>query len=372
MKCNQIRILGLTASALAVASVLFLLGCPRPAGVKVGAVLPMTGPDAECGKSMQRGIDLAVEDVNSAGGIHSKKLQVITIDSKSDATAGANAATRLIKADKVPAIITVLAGVTQSIMPVTEKNKVMLFTAATDPGLTEQGEYVFRNATSIRNEVDAMLNVCRERLKIKKVALVFVASPKGNWARSYFQREWESRGGQVTASEGYQPGAEIRRTQLEHIKLTNPEAIYLLAGRQDGQVMNEARQLGITSQFLGTSDFELPEVLIARAAAEGAIYTRAFFDPASGGEPMALFRKRFQARNARDPDVFAVTAYDATLIIADAINVAGADPDSARDAVLSIVDFPGLSGLTSFLPDGEADKPVELRKIENGAFVPFF
>jgi branched-chain amino acid transport system substrate-binding protein len=370
MKRNQGRGLGLTALILAVASVLFLLGCPRPGGVKVGAVLPMTGSGARYGKSMQRGIDLAVEDINAAGGINGKKLKVITVDSKSDNTAGANAATRLINVNKVPAIITVLAGVTQAIIPVTEKNKVLLFTAATEPGLTEQGRYVFRNATYIRNEIDRMLKACREKLNLRKVAVLYMNNPAGAWANDYIKKGLESFGGQVTASESFQPEAIDLSTQLERIKLTSPEAVYLLAGKQSGPAMKLARQLGLKCQFLGTSDFELPEVLpVAGAAAEGAIYTSVALDPANGNGPLVSFKERYQKRYGEDPEVFSATAYDATGIIAKVLRNAGSDPDSARDHVLSIRDYPGVTGITSFLPNGDANKPVELKKVENGGSV---
>jgi branched-chain amino acid transport system substrate-binding protein len=332
----------------------------------------MTGSDAGRGKSMQQGIDLAVEDINAAGGIKGRQLKVVTVDSRSDSLAGADAAAGLIRADKVPAIITALAKVTQAIIPVTEKNKVLLFTAATEPGLTEQGRYVFRNATSVRNEVDRMLKACREQLNLRKLAVVYVSSPEGIWVNNYVKREWEFLGGQVTASESLPLGAAIQPAQLERIKQTGPEAVYLLASRQNWLVIRLARQLGLKCQFLGTTDFELPEMLTLGADAEGAVYTRASFDPAAGTEPLATFRKRYRERNGREPDVFAATAYDATFIVAGALITGGASPDSARNAVLNVRDFPGVSGRTSFLPNGDADKPVELRKLERGRSVSFF
>lgn len=347
------------------------IGCPPKGEIKIGAVLPMTGSAAGYGKWMQRGIDLAVEDINKAGGVSGKTLKVVSEDSKSDNTGGVNAATKLVDVDKVPAIVTVLTGVTQAIIPVTEKSKVLLFTAATAPGLTEQGKYVFRNATNIRNEVDQMLKACKEKLNLRKVAVIYINNSVSLWINDYFRKGLESFGGQVTASESFQPEATDLRTQLEHIKQTSPEAVYVLAYKQGGLAMKQARQLGLKCQFLGTTDFELPDVLsIAGAAAEGAIYTKAAFNPAEGKEIIASYTKRYKERNGEDPEVFGATAYDATRIIAAALGKTGGNPDKTKDYILSIKDYPGVSGNTSFLANGDVDKPVELKKIENGKYVP--
>jgi branched-chain amino acid transport system substrate-binding protein len=363
------RILSLFVLAALAASVLFS-GC-RPTGdIKIGAVLPMTGAAAGYGKWMQRGIDLAVEDINKAGGINGRKVQVVTEDSKSDNTAGVTAATKLIDVDKVPAIMTGLTGVTQAIIPVTEKNRVLLFTIATGPGLTEQGKYVFRNATNMQNEVDRMLKACKGDLGIKKIALMYFNTPVGAWFADYVKKNFEAAGGQVCASEVFQPDASDFRSQLQKVKAADPEALYIQGYKQNGLVMKQARELGLKCRFLGAVDMELPDVLqIAGLAAEGTVYTKAAFNPTDTTRSAAKFILAYTKQYGEAPEVNGATMYDATKIISAAISKAGTDPDKMKTYVLSLKDYPGASGSTTFLPNGDVSKPVDLKQISGGKYV---
>jgi len=360
------------------AMLLAVVGCGpkgRPAAqrvVTIGAILPMTGQASGYGKWMQRGIELAVDDINAAGGISGQKLRVIVEDSKSDNRAGVDAANKLITIDKVPVIMTTLTGVTQSIIPITERNKVILFTSATAPGLTDRGRYVFRNATNIANEVDRMVAACKDDLHLEKVAIIYINNPVGLWVRDHFSKSFASGGGKVVAAESFQPDATDFRTQLLRIKVANPDALYILGYQQNGLIMKQARELGIKSQFLGATDCELPDVIkIAGPAANGVIYTKASFEAESGDAAANSFVPRYKKRYGEDPEVYGATMYDATRLIADALSAAGTDPARLRAHILSVRNYPGISGTTTFLPNGDVRKPVVLKKIDNGKYLLF-
>jgi len=365
---------GVGAVILVLVAVVLVLNLKptAPGTIKIGAVLPVTGQAAGYGKWMQRGIELAVEDVNTAGGIDGKQLQAIIEDSKSDNRAGVDAATKLISIDNVPAIVTVLTGVTKSIMPITERNRVILFTLALSPGLTEEGQFVFRNATNVANEVDAMMEVVLNDLELKKVALIFINNPAGLWVADYFKKTFEASGGTLTASESFQPDATDFRSQITKIKASNPDALYVLGYQQNGLIMKQARELGLQCQFLGASDCELPEVLrIAGNAADGTIYTKAAFDPASQTKEVAQFVVKYRQRYGEDPEVFGATSYDAVRIIAVALEQGKQDPARMRDVILTVKDYPGVSGQTTFLPNRDVKKPVEVKRIEGGKYVHY-
>ena len=357
---------------LLVTSAIYVGMSGKPKAVKIGAVLPMTGPAAGYGKWMQRGIELAVEDINKSGGIDGKKLDVVIEDSKTDNRSGVDATNKLLSIDKVPAIITVLTGVTKSIIPITERRKVILFTLALSPGLTDEGKYVFRNITNITNEVDAMLTVLNDDIKLKRVALIYINNPVGLWVNDYFKEALEASGGTVTASESFQPDATDFRNQLVKIKASNPEALYMLGYQQDGLIMKQARELGLNSQFIGASDCELPEVLkIAGKAADGTIFTKAAFDPDSDKKGVSEFVARYTQKYGEAPEVFGASSYDAVRIIALALEKGNQNPQDIRDFILSIKNYPGVSGKTTFLPNGDVRKPVEVKEIENGKYIPY-
>jgi len=345
-------------------------GPPTVAPLRIGAILPMTGQASGYGKWMERGIDLAVEDVNASGGISGRKLEVIVEDSKSDNRAGVDAANKLTSVDHVPVIMTTLTGVTQAVIPVTERSKVILFTSATAPGLTEQGKYVFRNATNVANEVDRMVSACKDDLHLGRVAMIYLNNPVGVWAHDYFRKSFASIGGELVAAQSFQPDATDFRTQLLRVKAADPEALYIMGYQQDGLIMKQARELGIRCQFLGAIDCELPEVIrIAGPAAEGTIYTKASFDATSGDAAVRSFAVRYRERYGEEPEVYGATMYDATRIIADAIRAVGTNPDRLRAHILAIKGYLGVSGTTTFLPNGDVQKPVELKMIKDGKYV---
>ena len=183
-----------------------------------------------------------------------------------------------------------MTGVTQSIIPVTERNRVILFTLATSPGITEKRKYVFRNATNIANEVDRMVGACKTNLQLKRVAIIYINNPVGPWIRDRFTKSLAEIGSKVVAAESFQPDSTDFRTQLLRIKKVNPQAVYILGYQQNGLIMKQARELGIKGQFLGVTDCELPDVVkVAGSAANGVIYTKAAFDPTSASGTAKTF-----------------------------------------------------------------------------------
>ncbi|MGB2781452.1 MAG: ABC transporter substrate-binding protein [Phycisphaerae bacterium] len=368
-KAKVIAAVGVVAVIVVVLAV-YLAQQDNPDTVRIGAILPMTGQAAGYGKWMQRGIALAVDDINAEGGIGGKKLEVIVEDSKSDNRAGADAANKLVGVDRVPAIITALTGVTQSVAPVTERNRIVLFTLAVAPGLTDDKAFVFRNITNVANEVARMVSACKDELHLKRVTLIHINNPPGLWVAEHFRKQMEAIDGEVPAVESFQPDTTDFRTQLTRMKSSDPDALYILGYQQNGLIMKQARELGLKCQFLGITDCELPEVIrIAGDAAEGVVYTKAAFDLTDKGA--AEFAAKYTARFGEPPEVYGATSYDAVRMIAMAIAKGDGDPAALRTLILSIKDYPGVSGVTTFLPNGDVQKPVELKKIEHGQFVPF-
>ncbi len=358
--------------AIAIAGAVFLKirQAQTPTQLTIGAVLPMTGAASGYGKWMQRGIELAVENINAAGGVNGRQFRVIVEDSKSDNRAGVDAANKLITIDHVPALEVALTGVTKSVVPIAEGQSIIVFTSATAPGLTDDGKYLFRNATNIRNEVDRMIRACLGTLELKRVSVISVNNPVGPWVNGYFKRKFEAAGGQVRHTELFQPNTTDFRTQLEKIRQGNPEALYILGYQQTGLIMKQARELGLKCQFLGITDFELPEVLrVAGNAADGAIYTKAAYDPQSEDPQVSAYARKYIDRYGEPPEVYSATVYDATRLIALAFAKAGDDPEAIREYILSIKDYAGASGMTTFMPNGDVTKPVQLKKIVDGKYV---
>jgi branched-chain amino acid transport system substrate-binding protein len=350
-----------------------IAGAVFPAGaaedVKIGAVLPMTGGAASYGEWMRNGMNIAIGEIN--GKWTDRKLIVVYEDSKSnpkDAVTGMN---KLLSADRVAAVMTTLTGITNALAPIADQNKIVLTTSATLPGITEQSRYLFRNATNLSSEISRLVELTSS--KYKKAAIVWANLEWAKWGKTAFVEGFKKRGGQIVEDQSFPADATDLRAQLTKVRVAQPEVILVLAYKTTGLVLKQARELGVNAQFVGTLDFELPEVIdIAKEAANGAIYTKAAFDPQNPSSvAMRNYAAEYKKRYGVEPEVYSATMYDMLYMLADAAAKAKAGSEDIRNNLLAIKNYPGASGETTFLPSGDVDKPVELKTIADGKYVPY-
>lgn len=338
--------------------------------VKIGAILPFTGTGAAYGKWQRQGSDMAVEEINEMGGVKGKKLEIAYEDTKSvpkDAVAGVN---KLFFVDKIPVIMTTLTGVTKALIPIAEKNGFILTTSATMPGITEGTKWVFRNATNMYSEQKTLVAFAAKRYK--KVALVTMNTEIGQWTANFFKRNFEDLGGKIVANETFEQGGTDFRVQLFRVKAVDPEALYIYGYKELAICIKQAREMGIKAQFLGNLDFELPEVLtIGKEAAEGAIYTKAAFDPGSPDKIMRDYQAKYKAKYGELSEAYAAYHYDMVKLICKAVESGGYSAEGIRKELLKIKNYPGVSGETTFLPNGDVDKPIVLKTIRGGKYIPY-
>jgi branched-chain amino acid transport system substrate-binding protein len=160
--------------------------------IKIGAILPLTGEAAEYGEDAKLGIDLAVEEINAAGGINGKMIQVVYEDSQATPSQGVAAIQKLITVDKVPVIIGAMASsVTLAIAPIAEENKVVLLSpASTAPQITEAGDYIFRNEVSDAYGGKAQAELTWDELGIKNVAILCINNDYGVGTADTFKKNF--------------------------------------------------------------------------------------------------------------------------------------------------------------------------------------
>jgi branched-chain amino acid transport system substrate-binding protein len=338
--------------------------------ITVGAVLPMTGDAASYGQWMHKGMTIATDEINARWG-DKRKLTVIYEDNRSGPKDAVTAMNKLISADKVPAVMTTLTGVTRALIPIAEQNKVILTTSATLPGITENTRYVFRNATNLSSEINKLVEFAAPRYK--KAAILWVNLEWAGWGRRAFAEGFKKHGGTVVEDQSFAPDASDLRAQLTRIRAAQPDVILVLAYKTTGIALKQARELGVKAQFIGTLDFELPEVIeIAKEAANGSIYTKALFDPQNpSSNAMKAYSTEYRKRFGEAPEVYSATMYDMLHILAEAIAKGHGNPDAIRDAILATKDFPGASGQTTFLPNGDVEKSVELKTIKDGKYASY-
>lgn len=337
--------------------------------VKIGAILPMTGGAASYGEWMRNGMAIATDEVNKTWG-PSRKLTLIIEDSKSNPKDAVAAMNKLISADKVAAVMTTLTGITNALAPIADQNKIVLTTSATLPGITEQSRYLFRNATNLSSEINRLVDFSAG--KYKKAALLWANLEWAKWGKEAFAKGFKSKGGEVVEDQSFPADATDLRAQLTKIRAANPDVVLVLAYKTTGVALKQARELGVKAQFIGTLDFELPEVVeIGKQAAEGAIYTKAIFEPENPAmKAMAAYGAEYKKRYGQTPEVYSATMYDMLHMLAQAAATAK-DSEGIRTNLLAIKNYPGASGETTFLPNGDVNKPVELKTIKDGKYIPY-
>lgn len=330
--------------AAAIAAALLGNAPARAAGepVKIGAIEVLTGPNNRYGVPAQRAFDLAVEEINKAGGVlGGRPLAIAYEDSGGNKDQAVNAARKLIGRDKVPLILgPTLSNEMFAVGPIANERKIPIIgTSTTASGITDIGPYVFRTAMPESVVIPVTLKTAKDRLGLKKVAVMYAnddAFTKSGY--DVMKGALETLGVEILDTSVFGDKDTDFTAQLTRIKPLNPDAI-LVSGHVDSGsgIILQARQLGIDSKvrFIGGNGFNSPKLAeIAGPASDGTLVGSPWFiakkDPAN-----QQFVAAYKAKFGEDPDQFAAQAYDTMHIVAAAINAAGAvDSEKIREALL--------------------------------------
>lgn len=347
--------------------------------IKIGAILPLTGKAASYGQDAREALEMALEEINTKG-IKGRKVEIIYEDSQGQPAIGVSAIKKLITVDKVPVVIgAVMSSVTLSMAPVAEENKVVLLTMSSAPAITDAGDFIFRNRETANDQGKKMAEVIFGNLKANRAALLFENSDTGNSHSSAFKKYFQEIGGEIVSEETYDTGTSDFKAQLTKIKAKNPEVVYLAPKPKDcGLILKQAKELGIETQFTGTSGCYGQEVIdIAQKAAEGLIQVMYAYPGELGEEKQdpayQAFEEAYQEKYGRKPTALAALHYDNFKIITGIMKKIKDPTDSTqiKEKLYEIQNYVGASGTTTFDENGDAKKPLMLRIIKNGQFVPY-
>jgi len=344
--------------------------------VKVGFIGPMTGDYANYGKLISAGAALAIAEKNAAGGIGgSLKLELIIEDSEGNPQKGIAAIEKLAGSDKIAGLIgPVFTGVSFVVGDrVQNEGIVMVTPSGTHKDITDIGNYVFRTVASDGLQGEVAGNYFYEVLGVRNLAVLYVKNDYSQGLYEGVKESFERRGGVVSIAETAQSGDKDFKTQLTKIRAANPDAIYIPNYVAEmAQILEQAAQLGMRTQFLSGDGFSNPEILeLAGAFAEGIV----FVGPTQAAESDASknFIANYTRVNGFAPDSFATNAYDgASVLIAAMEKVYAADGKltnaAIRNAFAATKDFPGVSGTINFAENGDLVAYQGLYKVENRAF----
>lgn len=366
---------------IGVVAILFLLvTISTPAycaGIKIGFVFSMTGGAAVYGASQKEGAQLAVDQINAAAGSSGLKIVPIFEDDASVPQQGTNVFNKLINGDKVSLIIgPTLSNTAKITDPIAQKAGVpVLAISNTIAGITEIGDYIFRNSLTENVVIPHTVKVAKEKLGLKKVAILYGnddAMTKATY--EVFKKNLQAAGIQILSEQTFAKGDRDFSPQLTQIKAQNPDAIIAAALAEEASgIVSQARQLGIpkTVRILGGNGLNSPGLIKnAGAAAEGVIVGAAW--NVSSTAPLNVkFVNDYTKKFNHSPDQFAAQAYAGVYIVYQAAKASGGGQDrkALRDALVKTKNLDTVLGRFSFTAGRDADHSIIVQEIKDGKFV---
>jgi len=340
--------------------------------IKVGEFASMTGGNASFGQSSHNGTALAIDEVNAAGGVLGKKIDLLTEDDRSVAGEPSTIVHKLISEDKVIAVLgEVASSKSLEAAPICQENQVpMISPASTNAKVTEVGDYIFRVCFIDPFQGKVMAKFALSKGWTKVALLTDVKQDYSVGLSKAFQDSFTAAGGTIVKSTDYSTGDKDFRAQLTSIKVTHPDAIFIPGYYAEvALIARQARQFGIKVPLLGGDGWVGESLLkVAGNALDGCFFSNHY----SQDDPSPViqdFVKTYQAKYGEKPDAMAALGYDSAKILVDSITRAGTtDGPKLRDAIAGTKDFKGVTGDITLDADRNATKAAVILTIANGGF----
>jgi len=337
--------------------------------IKIGGIGPLSGPNSTYGISVKEGADLLAEEINAAGGINGKKVEFIFEDDQSDNTVAASAFNKLVDKDGVCAILGgVTSGTTLAIAPNSTNKKIPMITpTGTEPTITNVGgDFMFRGCFVDSFQGEILAKYTKEKLGKTTAAILYNSSSDySKGIANAYKETLEKNGGQVLEFLSYGSDKETDfKAQLTKIKSANPDVIILPDYYNVvGLIAKQARDMGITSQFLGGDGWESEELTkIGGTAVDGAIYINHYYAEDTD-ENVKNFVDSYTKKYNKTPDCFAALSYDTAKILVKAIEKANSTDGTAIRDALAGMEINSVTGNIKFNEERSAVKSAAIIKI---------
>lgn len=332
--------------------------------VKIGVILPLTGDVSGIGTGQRAAIEIAIDEINAAGGLNGAPVSAVYEDSQCNPTSGVSAAQKLINVDHVMAIIgDTCSSPTTAFGPLAMENKIIVLSpSASAENLNTIGKYFFRAYPSDAYQGKFAAEYAYNTLGARKVAVLYHVSNYGTGIKNIFGQRFQELGGIIVLEEGAPQEAKDYRTELTKIKDSNHDLIFAPTYTDGAKVLlAQGAILGIKTTFLGADAWDDPS-LFPVVSGKGT-----FFYSLPKSDIPDSFKLKIQAKTGNDTiPVGTTSAYDEVKILAAAIAKVGTDPDKLADAIRA-TKYDGVSGHIEFDQNGDLKAAAYVvKKIENG------
>lgn len=359
---------------LLVSAALVLGSCARKAEtIKLGEYASMTGKEATYGQASHKGTLLAVEEVNAAGGVLGKQLELITEDNQSKAGESVTIVKKFISRDKVVAVLgEVASSRSLEAAPVCQNAKIPMITpSSTSPKVTEAGDYIFRVCFIDPFQGTVMAKFAKDTLKIRKVALLTsVSNAYSVGLAKYFKERFAADGGTIALEQKYSEGEKDFRAQLTAIKAAGVEGVFVPGYYAEAALIcKQAQDLGLKLPLFGADGWESTELVeIGGKAVEGTFFAT-HYSPENQEASVVAFNDRFRKRWGDVSDTLTGLGYDSVMMLVDAFKRAGTtDGAKVRDALATTRNFRGVTGAITLDAQRNPTKSAVVLTVKDGKF----
>lgn len=370
----------LSITVLAAIVMTFFVGCGQTAAnaneIKIGINYELSGGVATYGQSSVEGIEMAIDEINAAGGINGKKLVAVKYDNKSEPAEATTLASKLMTQDKVVAVLgPATSGSFKAEIPVALKNKVPVASgSATADDVTVDAagvkDYAFRICFNDSYQGTAMANFALTNLSKKKAVIIMDSSSDyGKGLAENFKKTFEAAGGTIVATESYVAKDTDFNAILTSIKGKDFDVVFIPGYYEEvGLIIKQARALGINVPVLGADGFDSPDLIkLAGASALNDVYYSNHYSSLDKDPLVVKFIADFKAKYNKEPNAFNALGYDLAKFVADGIKRADkVSGESIKNALAGTTNFQGVTGSFSVDKNHNPVKAIVVIGLKDG------
>jgi branched-chain amino acid transport system substrate-binding protein len=343
--------------------------------IRIGYYGDLSGPTFNFGASARNGVLMAADEINQAGGIDGRKIDVVIEDDQGKAGLAAASISKLVQEGKV---IAVIGGGTsnnfRAAAPEAQAARVPLIApSATDPQVTQVGDYIFRTCFVDAFQGEVMARFAANTLKAKKAGILLdFNSSYSRGLSDFFELSFSRLGGQVVSKQLYTAGDRDYRGQLNALREVAPDVIFIPGYYEDVALMaKQARQIGITQALLGADGWDAPELWDRGGDALNGSYISSHYSAEDQAPLVQKFVKNYKERYGNLlPDAHAALGYDSLRVVAEAIGRSGAIGGAKlRDELAATKGFSGVTGVISMNGERNAVKPAVVLRLQDRRFI---
>ncbi len=342
--------------------------------IKIGFFAPLTGFAAADGASARHSAEIAVEEINAAGGLRGRSVELVVYDDRHNSNEAVALANKLVERDRVVGVVSGSYSMPSRVTaPIFARAGVpMVVGYAVHPDVTKAGSCIFRNGYLGQVEGGAAAESAVTRQKARRIAVLTVDNDFGRVTSAAFIERARRLGAEIVSEQVFKLGEKEFGPYLTRLQGQPLDLIFHTSYYNEGaQIVRKARELGLTAALEGTEGIDSPKFLeLAGPAAEGVTFTTNLNRDDPRPEVQS-FLKKYQAKAGVGADMVGASTYDAVKILAHGIQEGGTEARAICQAIANLRDYPAVTGRIVRFTKGEVTKPVQVQIVRDGKIRSF-